>query len=304
MPEVHPVGDVVAGLGEGPVWDPISRTVLWVDIPGGSLHRTALDTGRTETRQIGAPLALALPGPDGAVLLARGDDLLILPADGSDLVPWMSFPHRDNMRLNDGLWDQQGRLLIGTMVLPGREGGPAALWRVEDDGRARVLVDDLRLSNGVAWSPGGRTLYHVDTPVRRLWAHDVDPYGAVVRSRVLLEIEPGAGNPDGVTVDADGHVWVCLFGGWAVRRYTPDGRLAGQVRLPVQHPTSCGFGSDGRSTLFVTTASNRLDDAGRRAQPWAGRLLALEPGPVGSPGALGRPPAQWPASRPDQEETA
>jgi sugar lactone lactonase YvrE len=294
---VTPVCDVVAGLGEGPVWDPATGTVVWVDIPGGILHRTAPDSGLTVSRDLGAPLALALPTPAGTVV-ARGDDLLVLPADGSAPLPWRSFPHRPNMRLNDGCWDQQGRLLIGTMVLPRQEGGPAALWRVDPAGGEPVeVVPGLTLSNGVAWSPDGRRLYHVDTPARVLWAHDIGPGGDVTGSSVLARVEEGAGNPDGITVDAQGHLWVCLFGGWAVRRYSPAGDIAGEIRLPVQHPTSCAFGGSTLRTLFVTTAANRLDDAGRRAQPWAGRLLQCRPGVAGFPGALGVPPATLPAAR-------
>lgn len=289
---VRPVSGVVAGLGEGPVWDAVTGTLSWVDIPGGVLHRTRPDSGRTVSRELGAPLALALPTPSGTVM-ARGDDLLVLPPDGSGPLPWVTFPHRTNMRLNDGLWDQQGRLLVGTMVLPGQDGGPAALWRVDPaGGEPREMVPGLRLSNGVAWNPNGNRLYHVDTPARRLWAHDFDASGEITSSRVFAHVEDGVGNPDGITVDAEGYVWVCLFGGWTVRRYAPDGLRSGEVRLPVQHPTSCAFGGGGLRTLFVTTASNRLDDAGRREQPWAGRLLALVPGVAGSPGALGRPPLE------------
>jgi sugar lactone lactonase YvrE len=292
--EATPVGDVIAGLGESPVWHAESATLFWVDIPRGALHRTDPVTGHTETRELGAPLALALPTPDGAVLVARGDDLLVLPPDGGRPRKWVSFPHRENMRLNDGLWDQQGRLLVGTMVLPQHEGGPAALWRVEADGTCREMVGNLRLSNGVGWSTDGTHLFHVDTPVRRLWAHRIDAAGAVAASRIVAEVEAGAGNPDGLTVDSEGFVWVCLFGGWAVRRYAPDGRLADELRLPVQHPTSCVFGGPDRSTLFVTTASNRLDGAGRAAQPLAGRLLALRPGVAGHEGALGVAPEELP----------
>lgn len=287
---VSPVGDVVAGLGESPVWHPDSQTLTWVDIPAGVLYRTDPRDGRTQKRAVGAPLSLALPAADGALVLARGDDLLVLDAHSGQPRPWVTFPHRPNMRLNDGAWDRQGRLLIGTMVLPQHDGGPAALWRVDLDGTRRELVGGLRLANGIAWAPEADRLYLVDTRPRRIWVLDVDADGGVAAARMLIELGDGVGNPDGITVDSDGHIWVCLFGGWALRRYAPDGRLAGELRLPVQHPASCTFGGPDLATLFVTTASNRLDEDGRRAQPLAGRVLALHPGPTGHPHVLGIPP--------------
>lgn len=288
--EVEPVGDVVAGLGEGPWWDAATATLLWLDIPGGMLHRTDPVSGDTSSRDYGAPLAMVVQAADGGLVLARGDELLVLPPGTDEPRPWTRFPARPNMRLNDGTWDRQRRLLVGTMVLPQQDGGPAALWRVSTAGERHELVSGLRLSNGVAWSPDGTRLYHVDTPVRRIWAHDVDAAGDITTSTSFADVEAGAGNPDGLTVDAEGHVWVCLFGGWSVRRYTPDGRIERELRLPVEHPTSCAFGGPDLATLFVTTASNRLDAAGRTAQPLAGHLLAARPGPVGFPGVRGVPP--------------
>ena len=155
--------------------------------------------------------------------------------------------------------------------------GGGDLTRVTGDGAVVTVLADVTVSNGTGWSPDGRLMYYIDTPTRRIDVFDVDEAeeggpGGVSGRRAFAEIEEGAGYPDGLTVDADGCVWVALWDGAAVRRYTPDGKLDRTVALPVARPTACAFGGADLRDLYITTAA-----AGARpaANPLAGSLLVL-----------------------------
>jgi sugar lactone lactonase YvrE len=137
--------------------------------------------------------------------------------------------------------------------------GGGTLSRVTGDGSAEVVLDDVTVSNGTGWSPDGRLMYYIDTPTRRIDVFD-HADGRVSGRRTLAEIEEGAGFPDGLTVDADGCVWVALWEGAAVRRYTPDGRLDRVVGLPVPRVTACAFGGAGLTDLYITTARTGLSE--------------------------------------------
>jgi sugar lactone lactonase YvrE len=166
------------------------------------------------------------------------------------------------------------------MALDERPGG-GALYRYADGVLDRVL-DRVSLSNGIGWSPDGRTMYYVDSPERRVDAFDFDlAAGAIANRRVFVSLDEGT--PDGLTVDDEGGVWVALWAGWCVRRYMPDGALDAVVDLPAAKVTACCFGGDDGRTLYVTTASVDLADEERRRQPHAGCVFAAYPGVSGPP---------------------
>jgi sugar lactone lactonase YvrE len=145
------------------------------------------------------------------------------------------------------------------------------------------VLEGVTISNGLAWSPDGRTFFYIDTPTRRIDAFDVDPStGAIARRRTAVEVPASAGWPDGMTVDAEGGLWVALWGGWAIHRYL-DGRLDRVIEMPVAQPTSCAFGGQELDELFITSAWKGLSDAERAAQPVAGALFRLRPGVRGVP---------------------
>jgi sugar lactone lactonase YvrE len=158
--------------------------------------------------------------------------------------------------------------------------GGGTLSRITGDGAAEVVLDDVTVSNGTGWSPDGRLMYYIDTPTRRIDVFDHDPAtGRVSGRRPLATVEDGAGYPDGLTVDADGCVWVALWDGAAVRRYTPGGELDRVVRLPVPRVTACAFGGAGLTDLYITTARVGLSPA----PPLAGSLMVLPGAGTGVP---------------------
>lgn len=280
----EPAGDVVAGLGEGPYWDVAAGAVLWVDIPGGRLHATVHPTGVTTTASLGAPVSAALPAEGGGVLIARRNRLVMIGHGGAQpaaerLVA--EVPMEAALRFNDAACDPRGRVWVGSMHTGGTAAA-GALYRLDPGGVLTEVIAGVTISNGLGWSPGSSRLYYVDTPTRRVDVLDYDiETGAVSGRRTFADLAGAGGQPDGLTVDAEGCVWVALIGGGALHRYGPDGRLDTVLPLPVSHPTSCAFGGPDLADLYVTTASEPLTAAERAGQPLAGRLLRLRPGATG-----------------------
>jgi sugar lactone lactonase YvrE len=187
-------------------------------------------------------------------------------------------------RLNDAKCDPAGRLYAGSMSTTGQTGA-AALYRVDGDWQVSTVLTGTTISNGMGWSPDGSRMYFNDTAANTVYAFDYDPdAGMATRQRVLCTLGPDDGHPDGLTVDADGYVWVACYGGSAVRRFAPSGELDGVLRLPVSNVTSCAFGGPALDELFITTAYENLSEAERAEQPDAGRVFRHRPGVTGLPG--------------------
>jgi sugar lactone lactonase YvrE len=283
---VEPVGEVSAVLGEGPYWRPEDETLLWVDIERGLLHTTVVSSGETTSRDLGE-ISAVFPAFGGGILTAGGSRLTLrTERPGGE---WTDrtiaeVPARADVRFNDGGVDPAGRVWIGSMHR-GETEPIGELYRLDGDVLSPVQKG-VTISNGLAWSPDGSRLYYADSPMRRIDVFDYDPAtGEAFRRRVFTDLRGADGMPDGLTVDADGCVWVAMFGGAALRRFAPSGRPDAMLPIPVAQPTSCAFGGPDLSELYVTTASRDLSETARAAQPLAGRLLRLRPGPFGLPSA-------------------
>ena len=211
------------------------------------------------------------------------DPMRSVSCDGETASPADHGPAGLALRMNDAKCDPAGRLWGGTMTVE-RRPGACALYRLDPDGTVTTALGGVTLSNGLGWSPDGRTMYYIDTPLRTVDAFDFDlDTAALTRRRVLVQFEEGVGNPDGMTVDADGCLWVAMAHGSAVRRYTPSGQLDTVVPLPVTKVTSCTFGGSALDQLFVTTACVGLSEQDLVAQPLAGAVLCCEVGATGLP---------------------
>jgi sugar lactone lactonase YvrE len=266
-------------LGEGPVWLPAQQRLLWVDILGGLLYAWRPGTAAPDTRAFDRELSAAVPTVDGGLVLALGNSLATL-ADalcGHATVPLLSVePEKPENRFNDCRCDPQGRLWAGTMS-KARCTGDAALYRLQPGGDLRPMIPDTTISNGIGWSPDQERMYFIDSPTQRIDVLDFDGReGTVANRRCLARIDPADGMPDGLAVDAEGGIWVCLFGGGAIRRYGPDGAVEEHVALPVPHPTCPAFGGDDLSTLFITTTRHRLQADELSRYPDAGSLFAVD----------------------------
>jgi sugar lactone lactonase YvrE len=275
-------------LGEGPVWDAATGELLFVDILAPAVHRWRPSESRSRSEAMPRHVGAVAPTADGALLVALADGCYRLAGD--DLALVAPFTPDSSLRANDGKVDPGGRFLIGTMAYDGVTPG-GALYRLDPGARElRLLRDGVAISNGIGWTASGTTMYYVDTPTRRIDRHAYDPRtGALGSPEPFVDIPPDAGSPDGLAVDEDGFVWVALWGGWAVHRYAPDGRLDAVVDVPVAQPSSCAFGGPLLDALYITSARDGLDAAALAAQPLAGSIFQAVPGVRGVPiGAFGQ----------------
>ena len=268
-----------AVLAEGPVWH--EEHLYWVDIERGELHRWHPASGARRHWIVPGRVGFALPTQRGDFMLGQNDALVRMDLNSGTRTPFATPTGEPaGNRFNDAKCDAAGRLWAGTMSAR-EEPGRGTLYRVEPSGELHAAVREVSISNGLAWSPDGRTLYYIDSPTRRVDAFDFDPAsGAISGRRTVVTLTDGF--PDGMCADAVGNLWIALWGGWAVACHDPrTGRRLAEVRVPVEAVTSCCFG-DG-DTLWITTASRDLDATGRTQQPLAGGLFRANVG-VGGPG--------------------
>ncbi len=280
---IHAPLDARDQLGEGPWWDARADALVRVDIARGLVHRWHPASGEETAIAVEGEVGAAVPRAGGGLVLAIGHELVLRDPGGARRVVAAVEQDRPDNRFNDCRADPQGRLWAGTMSRT-RAPGAAALHVLEPDGRLAVAIAGTTISNGIGWSADGARMYFIDSTTQRIDVLDFDgATGAVSGRRPFAAVDPADGLPDGLAVDAEGGVWVCLFGGGAVRRYGADGRLDAVVALPVTNPTCPAFGGAGLRTLYVTSARHRLTAPQLAAEPLAGALLALDPGVAGLP---------------------
>ncbi|WP_329227511.1 SMP-30/gluconolactonase/LRE family protein [Streptomyces canus] len=254
-----------ATLGEGPTWD--GERLLWIDILGARLHTYDPVSGHRTVRVLDQHIGAVKPRAGGGLVLNLRDGVALLDPD--DSFRWLHHEPVPGRRANDAAVAPDGSLWAGTMRYDEAPGG-GTLSRITGDGTHRTVLDDVAVSNGTGWSPDGRLMYYIDSPTRRVDVFDHES-GRLSGRRPFVGIEDGAGFPDGLTVDADGCVWVALWDGGAVRRYTPDGSLDHVITLPTPRVTACAFGGPDLTDLYITTARVGLE----APHPVAGSLLVV-----------------------------
>ncbi|MBP2302834.1 SMP-30/gluconolactonase/LRE family protein [Azospirillum picis] len=270
--------DIHAKLGEGPVWSAAEQVLYWVDIKGRTLNRFDPAAGTNHAMEMPEEIGCAAPRKGGGFIAGLRSGIWELDGQGRPVACLAANPEdQAASRFNDGRVDPVGRYLAGTLDEP-KAGGKAHLYRYDRRGLA-VLAGGLLTSNGLAFSPDGRTLYHADTPTFTVRRYRYDPAsGEMSDGEVFVRLQPAGedrGRPDGAAVDADGCYWAALYEGGRVARFAPDGTLLSEHPLPARCPTMVAFGGPDLRTLYVTTAS-----AGRPAEelerfPQSGGLFAM-----------------------------
>lgn len=265
-------------LGEGPLWSSRENALYWVDIVGQRLHRLLLADDRIDSWDMPEPIGWVIErqwAPGFIAGFASGfaeltlDPLAIRPIGNPE-------PDRPGNRMNDAKADPAGRIWAGTMAAncKGMEG---SLYRLDPDRRWTRVDGPYGIANGPAIGADGKTLYHTDTALRLIYRFDVLNNGTLGPRQAHIRFEQDWGTPDGMTVDADGGLWVAHWGGARVSRFTREGRLDRSIALPASQITSCTFGGQKLDRMFVTSAADGVDE------PCAGMLFEVEPGCRGLP---------------------
>ena len=268
-------------LGEGPVWDLDRGLLWWVDLLAGSVHAIDPSTGARTRFDAGDAVGAVGLTRGGGLVLALADSFALAGADGQDLARVPGFTiDRTAIRFNDGKPDPWGNFIAGTMAWDESGNPPGSLYRLAPDGVVTELFGDVGLSNGLDWTDDQNLFYYSDTNIGRVDVFDTDPDTGALSGRRPFVTVP---EPDGLTLDAEGCVWLALWGSGELRRYTPDGRLDTVVRLPAWQVTSAAFGGPDLGTLFITTAREGLTPAEQAEQPHAGDIFACTPGVTGRP---------------------
>lgn len=283
-------------LGEGVRWDARRDELLRVDILAGRVYRDQVRSDGTlvpvRVYQLPWPVGMIAPVEDDeGWLLGAGRGFVHLAPDGTHRTLAEVSPTAT--RMNDGASDPQGRFWGGTLADDHHAGG-GALYRLDRDGRVEQVLDDMTIPNGVGWSPDGQTMYLVDSGPRVVYAFAFDgEQGVLSGQRVLVTVPEDVGSPDGMTVDAAGDLWVAVYGGGRVQRYSPDGVLREEFTVPARESTCCALAGPGLELLYVTTATENYTDEQRRAEPAAGLVYRHETNAVGRPAAPFRPDPAW-----------
>ncbi len=264
-------------LGEVPVWDADAQCLWWTDVFRPAIHRLDAASGEVESWTPPDKVhSFALREKDGLVIAGRKGFALYHPETGAHKPLVDPRGGDEDTLLNDGRADRQGRFWAGTMdkMLKAPTG---RLFRLDADGSSHAEADNITLSNGVAFSPDGGTLYFADSLLKTIFAYDLDAEsGALANKRVFAETSAVPGIPDGATVDDEGHLWSARFDGSRVVRHAPDGSVVQEITLPVSRVTSCALGGPDLKTLYITSAFFRLTDEQRAEQPLAGALFAVQ----------------------------
>lgn len=281
--KVQPVIGTKSQLGEGAIWNYRTGQLYWVDITGKllNIYTPRLDINRE--LYTGQMIGTVVPAESGMVLVALEQGFYFLdPETGTKQFIVIPEEEPDGNRFNDGKCDPAGRFWAGTMNTQSIK-GKGSLYRLDPDSTVHRMLGNVSISNGIAWSLDHSVMYYIDTPTQEVMAFDFDnSTGEIRNGRQVIQIPESMGHPDGMTIDNEGNLWICLWGGAAVGCWNPEtGKLLRKIDVPAKNVTSCAFGDADLGTLYITTASIDTDPEELKKYPDAGSLFKVRPGVTG-----------------------
>lgn len=277
--------DTHALVGEGPLWDEQNQLLYWVDILSNQLYAYDPASGENRAWDVGQHIGTVVVRKSGGVMLALRDGFASFDLETSELT-LIADPEADQPgnRFNDGKCDPAGRFWAGTMAYENQT-TQGSLYRLDPDMSVHTMLGHIGISNGLVWSLDQSTMYYIDSMAYTVRAFDYEKSsGAIANERIAVKVEREMGLPDGMSIDAEGMLWVAHFGGSCIRRWNPNnGQLLSQIDLPTAQITACAFGGPNFDTLYITSAANGYGDADFAREPHAGGLFVTQPGVQGVP---------------------
>jgi len=275
--------DKKAMLGEGPTWDFEMKVLYWLDILNCELHIYNPDDCTDRVIKTEQYIGTVVPREKGGIVLAMEKGFYFLDT-GTEELTFIADPEPDmeENRFNDGKCDPAGRFFAGTMHKEGK-GAFGSLYCLDTDLRVRKVLDGVSISNGIVWSSDSKTMYYINTPVKKVWAFDYDmKTGEVSNRREAIDGEAEEGIFDGMTIDTEGMLWIAHFGGFKVTRWDPlTGKKLEEIMLSVPNPTACAFGGEELDELYITTARLAMSEEELEKYPESGGLYKVKPGVKG-----------------------
>jgi sugar lactone lactonase YvrE len=266
---------------EGIVWDARRRRLLWVDIFRGHVLTHDLNSGSLETLELGQLVGAVAPRRAGGCVCTVRTGFGLISPQGEFSAAGAQLHDEPHLQMNDGGVDAHGRFWAGSMTFEhATRPGAGALHRLDPDGTVSTQLPGVSISNGIGWSPDSKSCYYVDSATRRVDRFDYDlGSGQLGKRRTLAEVKA---LPDGLAVDVDGCIWVAMYEGWEVHRFTPSGKVDRVIRLPGSLVTTCAFGGDDLRTLFIAVSRHGMSEEAVRGQT-AGYIFAMDAGVQGLP---------------------
>lgn len=288
MTEVRCVLDARAELGECPVWSAKEQALYWVDISAPALHLLDPATGTRRSWKLPETIgSFGLRQPGGAVLALRSGFYFF--DFESELLTAIAKPETDKPtnRFNDGKVSPDGRFWAGTMDDELLKRPLGSLYRLDPDGSCHSMVEGLIVSNGLAWSGDGKTMFHSDSKGQIVWTYDYDQRdGAIANRREIVRPSEEIGRPDGGACDMEGFYWSAGISAGVLNRWAPDGRLDRQIQMPCAAPTMPCFGGPEMKTIYVTSLRHNLSAEKLAATPLSGGIFAVDVDVPGVPVAM------------------
>ncbi len=265
-------------LGEGPLWHAERKSCFWVDIEDGILYECKWLNKEIKSWKFNHKLSLVVEGVNNQVILGFNGGIARFNLE-SEVLEWLVDVEKElaGNRSNDGGCDSHGRLWIGTMHMEQKK-GKGSLYCIDQDLRVHKKVDKVTISNGLAWSPGNKKLYYIDSPTKKVQSFLFnEESGEISFERIAIQIPAGLGSPDGMAIDEEGMLWIAHWGGFGVYRWNPDsGKLIEKVDVPVPNVSSCAFAGEQLDHLIVTTARENMNKEDLKKYPGSGNIFYIK----------------------------
>lgn len=281
--QVKLVLETRAVLGEGAIWHPQLKKLYWIDIERGILNIYYPNTKTNKMISLGQKIGTVVPIDTGSVILALKNGIYTFNEQNHDLR--IRCTPEDTLsfnRFNDGKCSPEGRFWVGSMSQVGKKKA-GTLYKIEEDYSFKKMIHNVTTSNGIAWSLDGKKMYYIDTPTHKVIQYDYNiENGTITNPKTIIEIPEDLGAPDGSTIDADGKIWIAMWGGACVTRWDPEnGKMLQKIDVPAKNVTSVAFGGEDLSTLYITTARIGTSNEDLEKYPNAGGLFSVKPGVAG-----------------------